>query len=143
MEVFIKFLEANGLTAVALAIAWWALKFYIGRDIEATRAGIQQSTADHQTLRKYVEDCEDALEKKLSDYDKEFTLLKQDHNHLATDIKTSIGKIEKNLEDHTAKEEVYQRDITAFMGYVYRYMGGATQGPGAPSGFPHGTKDLP
>ena len=130
MEVFIKFLETNGLTAVALSIAWWALKYYIGRDIEATRSGITQSATAHAELKKYVEDCEDSLEKKLSDYDKELSMLKQEHNHLATDIRTSITRIEANLEDHTTKEEVYQRDITNFMGYVYRHLGN-----GAPPGF--------
>jgi len=136
MENVVALLQAHGLTAAALGAMWFLLKYYIGRDIAETRAGITESRNLHSSLKQYVEDCEDDLGKKLLAYDKELAMLKQEHNHLATDIKTAITRIEDNLADHTKKEEIYQRDITQFMGYVYRYMGGPLQGPGAPNGFP-------
>jgi uncharacterized protein (UPF0335 family) len=76
-----------------------------------------------EQLKAYVEKCELDLEKKLATYDKEIAMIKQEAGHTATDIKASIGRIEANLAEHTRKEEIYQRNITDFMGYVYRHIG--------------------
>lgn len=123
MEIFLAFVQAHGLTAVALGAAWGLLKYYIGKDITETRAGITAAQSLHSQLKTYVENCEEEFRDTLRAHEKELAMIKQDANHLAGDIKSSISRIEANLAEHTRKEEIYQRDMTAFMGYVYRHVG--------------------
>jgi hypothetical protein len=124
MEALVAFLETHGLTGLALGAGWWLLKYYVGKDISETREGIKAAEAGRLQLKAYVEACEEELKKQLKDYDKELAMLKQDANHTAGDIKASISRIESNLADHTRKEEVHQKDLINFMGYVYRQLGG-------------------
>lgn len=123
MEALANFLQEHGLSTLALAAAWGLLKYYIGKDIQETRAGIQASHALHKNLKDYVETCEEELRGRLAAYDKEIAMIKQEANHLSTDIRASLSRVENNLADHTKREEIYQRHVTDFMGYVYRHLG--------------------
>jgi predicted nuclease with TOPRIM domain len=123
MELIIEFLRDHGLAGVGFIGIWYILRYYIGKDIKETRAGVQSAQDLHYSLKNYVESCEEEIRDTLKEHEKELAMIKQEAHHLAGDIKSSMARIETNLAEHTRKEEIYQRDMTNFMGYVYRHIG--------------------
>lgn len=129
MEQLIAFLQNNGLTAVALAIAWAFIKYYVGNDIKTTKAGIAESKVAHKSLKDELEALKQSENLRFLQLESEIKMNKQEHAATLALIQSSLFTITQTLQDHTEREHEYQDKVDRFMGYAYRKLGNGHQEP--------------
>lgn len=123
MEAMVAFLQQHGLTGAAFAAVWFLLRYYIGNDIKATKQGIVENAEAHRKLKDYVEECEDAVEKRFLQVESDFKMSKVEQANGLALIQSSLQTITATLQAHTDREQVYQDKVDKFMGYAYRKLG--------------------
>lgn len=123
MEALVAFLQQHGLTGAAFAVVWFLLRYYIGNDIKTTKQGITENADAYRKLKEYVEECEDALDKRFLQVESDFKVSKLEQANGLNLIQTSLQGIADVLKTHIDREQVYQDKVDKFMGYAYRKLG--------------------
>jgi hypothetical protein len=123
VEALVAFLQQHGLTGAAFAVVWFLLRYYIGNDIKTTKQGITENADAYRKLKEYVEECEDALDKRFLQVESDFKVSKLEQANGLNLIQTSLQGIADVLKTHIDREQVYQDKVDKFMGYAYRKLG--------------------